>query len=247
MTTNTVTKLEISSNYDLMKRFNFNRDVDEKRCGKLAALIKKYGFICPIIITSDNYIIDGQHRYYAAKIAKKEYTYIVLNYNHEDTELLATLISSMNATAKTWPIRQYFKMWCDLEKKEFLNTKDLLEDYDFLIDEFLNIFRGVSKFVRTGDLKLSDNMKDELKKISQFAAEIYNVDNNIMNLKKNKRFRSALFDLLKHNLYNHNRFMKFFPESTGLFQKKHNKASFLTLLEKIHNTNLQKNKIRITR
>ena len=70
------TKLFLSQDYDLFKFFDFNREADQNHVNRLVESIKRWGFVsCVTVIKTDAidgvmsyYILDGQHRFLAAKI-----------------------------------------------------------------------------------------------------------------------------------------------------------------------------------
>lgn len=52
---------------DLIPYINNARTHDDKQVAQIAASIKEFGFLAPVIISGDNSILCGHGRYYAAQ------------------------------------------------------------------------------------------------------------------------------------------------------------------------------------
>lgn len=80
-------------------QFNFyksNREINKRNLKKVTNSIKIFGQLCPILVTSDGYILDGQHRYLALKELGCEIWYTV------NTEKGKEVIEEMNNIHKHW-------------------------------------------------------------------------------------------------------------------------------------------------
>jgi len=71
-------EVKSTKDYDLFKMINYNREVMKPRIDKIVESIKEYGFILPILVNKEFMIVDGQHRFEAAKKAGSEVSYIQL-------------------------------------------------------------------------------------------------------------------------------------------------------------------------
>lgn len=79
-----------SKDYTKFKVMAHNREINNIRVSKLASNMKKNGWlsVSTITVNKKNEIIDGQHRYYAAKVAGVEYKFTIVN-TASTTEMMA--------------------------------------------------------------------------------------------------------------------------------------------------------------
>lgn len=250
MTKINVSELKWSSDYSLLKCYSFNRDKDQKRVTKIAKLQTDYGFVIPILVSKDHYIIDGQHRYSAAKLARVEYCYIILDSgdgNNINNDFIPKLISSLNSSSKNWAIRDYFEMWFKLGKKEFIKAKSCYEENGFNFKEFCYLIRDYTKFIRSGEFVFRENIENRVKKMNSYFTDIFSIDERMIVFKNNSPFRMSLILLCQCNIYSHKRFLKLLSESSGEIPKKQKSSSYANILEEIYNFRLSpKKRIRIT-
>jgi ParB-like chromosome segregation protein Spo0J len=68
-----------TNNYDLFSLHEKNRKLNYKKVERLSAAISKKNLlnVYPIVVNKKNVILDGQHRYAAAKAAKATVFYLV--------------------------------------------------------------------------------------------------------------------------------------------------------------------------
>ena len=81
-------EIDITSDYE---RFSFHpaaQNLVQKTVKKLIASMKRLGFLLsyPILVTSTFEVVDGMHRYMAAKTLGLPIYFIVVDYDYEDME-----------------------------------------------------------------------------------------------------------------------------------------------------------------
>jgi len=149
--------------YDKFNANKYNRDVDEHLIKKLIDSMQKIGFddATPIIVNSALEILDGHHRYYAAKHLNIECIYKV-----NDKFDLQTYIMKENAR-KNWPTLQQIKFYTthgnNPDSYKFLFY--LHEKYNIRLDVILEIATGgrnaeIGRKLKSGEWKL--DRKNEL-------------------------------------------------------------------------------------
>lgn len=89
-------KLFYTDNYSIFKMYAQNRNLNENNVKKMVASIEANGLIQPLIISSDGYVIDGQHRLAACMRLGIEVPYVV-NYR-----LTNQAIIEANNTQRSW-------------------------------------------------------------------------------------------------------------------------------------------------
>jgi hypothetical protein len=221
--------------YDRFNFFKFNRKVDEKRCISISESIKKHGFILPIQVVEINgvyWVIDGQHRFYAAKLINSIIKYTVLSYKEED---IPYLVSDFNSSMKAWTGKNYFDMWLSLGMNGYIECKKIIDELKITYQEFVKIifskynpkkdFNGGASInnnsFKNPNYELSDNYKNRIYYVSKQMFEIINIDEGYRKLIDNYNFRGAIihFIMNQKNGYNHERLIERLKEEIFLDKK----------------------------
>jgi len=114
--------------YKMFLYLDGNRRINDYNVRKLAADIYKKGQIHAVLITEENYVIDGQHRIAACEKMKVpvKFQYVTLNGLHP-----LEYVESVNTVRKNWGWREYLKMYCELGNDNYINYKKLIERFEF--------------------------------------------------------------------------------------------------------------------
>lgn len=120
-------RLFYTDDYSVFKMYAQNRNINENNVKKMVKSIDNYGLIQPLIMSSDGYVIDGQHRLAACMRLGIEVPYIV-NYR-----LTNQAVIEANNTQKSWNADDRVKHYA--EKGNF-NYKQLQEK----VDEYKDLF-----------------------------------------------------------------------------------------------------------
>lgn len=116
--------------YDSFKKLHGNRDINKKNIDQLVNSIKHQNHLPlhPIIVNTDMYVIDGQHRLEAAKILGVPISYIISGENNE--EQLYNHLISVNVNQKRWSLEDFFHLYAEKyhnkNYKEFIDLMKLL-------------------------------------------------------------------------------------------------------------------------
>ena len=96
-----------------------NRDIIPAHVERLQALIAEHGYFkgCPIIVTNEGYIIDGQHRYLACKNLNIEPD-IVIQDNFD-------IVPILNSSQVKWQIGAYVKYWAAKGFPDFIILQNI--------------------------------------------------------------------------------------------------------------------------
>jgi hypothetical protein len=123
-------KIYWTTQYGNFKWLKGNREINEAKVKKIIKDIEagidllKYA---PIIVNEKMEIIDGQHRYMAAKQLKKPVHYVIHQY--ADLEL----VPAINSKSTKWKTADYLNSYIDLKKPVYVALQD-----------FVDHFKGVS-------------------------------------------------------------------------------------------------------
>lgn len=111
--------------------FEYNRELDNNNINKLVESIKERGQLVPIMITNDNYVIDGQHRYIALQQLGMDIIYVVCpNYEIED-------VDRINNVRKSWNPMNRIR---SLAIRKYPEFEDLLE----AVNEWEGLFKPMT-------------------------------------------------------------------------------------------------------
>lgn len=165
--------LNWSREYDEFRFLGYNRDVDTKRVNKIKAVIAEDGFLVPILVNVDGYVVDGQHRLSAVRDLGKEFSYVQYDI---PTDKLPNIISKLNSTAKTWGLVNYMEMWAQLGKAQYMWMDELIKKQDILFTHFYRLVGNVvNKFgakFRSGTVTFTEAQKEKIFKRAKEFNEI---------------------------------------------------------------------------
>ncbi len=104
-----IIQIHITKEYDKFKKFKGNRDLCSLHLRTLISSIQSNNFLSshPIIVDSNMYVIDGQHRLEAAKTVGVPIHYLI-----DDNFTEQNLIQS-NVIVKKWGIENFLKLFAD--------------------------------------------------------------------------------------------------------------------------------------
>ena len=112
-----------TSDYSMFKELKGNRHVNKLHVKRLKDSFQKAYLFTPIIVNEGYEIIDGQHRFEAAKQIGLAINFIVVpNYGLKEVQML-------NEHMKNWSKGDYLNAYCDLGNPEYLKFKKFMRDY----------------------------------------------------------------------------------------------------------------------
>lgn len=152
-------QIEKTKEYDKFNILDGNRPIDKYHLKKLIASIQKDNRLNlhPIIVNDSFEIIDGQHRYNAAKELGLEIFYIRSN-TITDEHLI-----DCNVNQKSFDVENYIDFFAVKEKKEdYINLKNLIKSSGLKPKALLTLIIGVVstnilEFIKTGKFKFPNS------------------------------------------------------------------------------------------
>ncbi len=117
-----------TKNYDLFQFSKTNREISKGHVRKIKKSMESRGFIPHQHITVDpnGVIIDGQHRFEAAKDLGLSIYYSVYTENYSDE-----LVRSLNITSKNWGLEDYVHNFCQKGYEDYHKYQDFVKRYEF--------------------------------------------------------------------------------------------------------------------
>lgn len=116
--------LHKTTDFSIFKFREDNREYDKNHLNKLIFEIEKSNDLNlhPIIVNSEMEIIDGQHRYLAAKKLNLPVYYIV-DENYTPGKMII-----FNSTQRGWKLSDYLNYWCHHGKEDYIKFREFSKD-----------------------------------------------------------------------------------------------------------------------
>jgi hypothetical protein len=224
--------------YHLFSIMDGNRPIDDKHVENIVASIleKNLLHINPIVVNEDYEIIDGQHRFTAAKILETFIYYIV------EPGLRLTDVQQINTNMKNWNYNDYINSHAIKGNKEFIKLKTFFDKYKKKIQistALILLFRGntngktMDYSIKKGDITFKD---EDIK----FAEDLLSLVEFIffstkINQVYSRSFLTALLRLKTESKFEDEIFKKKLEFQAGKIKPGMNKQEYIGLLLDIYN------------
>lgn len=148
--------LATSSDYGAFKMLEFNRELHRGTIERIKLCMAEVGFlpIHPIIVTKDYEIIDGQHRFVAARELGIPFYYMITD---GATDTAKAMIVS-NTNKRSWTPDDYTNYYAKLNNPYYIGLQDFAKRHDvrtgvamsFISGHSVNYNKSVTKMFRDG-------------------------------------------------------------------------------------------------
>jgi len=219
---------------------NRNRTLNGSLVTDLMKTIKKHNFLhcLPIVvkpIDNDQFLIlEGQHRYQAARGLRVPIYYII-SYTMDIEH-----VSIINHHRRDWKIDDYLKYFVARGNQEYILAKEFSEHYEIpilfatsLLDDNIESSRKITAF-RDGLFKIKD-----LDKANIYVKQILDLAEYI-DFWRHNYFLRACHRIIKHSDYNHDRMMEQIKLQASRLNKAPDTLSYVKQLELAYNYNKSK-------
>lgn len=234
-------KIYESTDYSLLKNINSNRMISPTNYNKLVRSMQEEVLVMPICVNEKMEIIDGQHRFLAAKeLGKPFYFYIQEGYK-EDQMKRANLVSS------NWNKNDFLNMYINQDHPTYRRIKELMDEYGIVISDMIKIiasvrednYREAGLAFEEGTLVITDadfiDIESFLECLSLFKDfKQYN----------RSKFISAYLELYFHASYDHKQMKEKYSKRASQLVPQLTRDGYLTLLaNKIYSFGTSKSNI----
>ena len=186
----------------LLKLKKNNRSIIRKHVEELKKSIADNGYMDfkPIIVNSDNEIIDGQHRYVAC--SELGITPPTITINENSINLMVTL----NKTQKTWGINDFIRFHAENGSASYIRLRDFINKTGLAPTPSLLLLLGDKYLLKFEDIKegkLNILLTDkEYEEAVETAQEINKIAKLMKLIKGNKILTQAYITLLRIEDFN---------------------------------------------
>ncbi|MBU1096861.1 MAG: ParB/RepB/Spo0J family partition protein [Bacteroidetes bacterium] len=143
-------QIKTTKNYKIFKFHKQNRRLDYKKVDRLAEAITRNNLlnIYPIVVDGANIILDGQHRYAAAKQANAVISYVVSDNNYSIAQ-----VADSNNFQSHWKIDDYVLYYAAAEREDYKKLMHLSNKY-MIAPGIIASLEG--KYASNADVKAGD-------------------------------------------------------------------------------------------
>jgi hypothetical protein len=225
-----VNQVLMTTDYDLFQNISGNRHINKLHLNRLKTSMQEKYLAVPIIVNDKYQIIDGQHRYEAAKDLGKPIYYIKID------GLKLPDIHRLNTNSKNWGADDYLDGYVELGYPEYIRYKAFKEKYKFGHDETKALLSGT----KTADGHQVNGFKEgsfrikDLKEAEVNAEKILLVGEYYDGIKR-RSFVKAMIELFRNVQYNHAQFLKKLKFQRDSLIDCTNAKQYITLIEEIYN------------
>lgn len=231
--------MEKTTDYNKFKKLIYNRPVDQKRVTELINAIKDCNLLdnYPIMCTPDLEIIDGQHRFEAAKRLSLPVYYVIKK------DFLPEDLTFAN-NHKAWSKEDYFNFYVLNEYTEYLKLKKMMDAHNLGFREayyYMNSNRRTDfadQFIRGKYVHNTQREQYILEKIKDCRAAIDFISAKLPEARIYVNFlifRLALIRLLNHPAVDLKVFKSKLEYNLHMMRKCSTAKDFYQLLVKIYN------------
>jgi len=169
--------------------------------------MKEHGFLGTILMIRSTiitgaeqlYIIDGQHRFLAARLLNLPIAASIIEIN-TTKEHLVQLISTLNSTGQKWTIGDYINAYASLNNQSYVNLLKLATNCKKLsLASIANIVtRKNHNIIKNGKFTLTDDINKQIMQLNNLLCKIP---------KQSIKDMEILFDLVDNKAFNENVFV----------------------------------------
>lgn len=122
--------INVTQDYNLFKPYEFQRPLQQKNLRNLVSSMSSFNLmpVNPIIVTSDYEIIDGNHRYHAAKQLNLPIHYVKLE------GFVFEMMVALNFSLSKWSNHVFLYVYSKMGKEEYKKFDKFMTDFNLKIE-----------------------------------------------------------------------------------------------------------------
>lgn len=231
-----------TTDYNIFNHVYGNRNINKLHVKRLSESFKEKYLVSPIIVNEKYQIIDGQHRFLAAKELGLPIRYLMVNgYGLREVQIL-------NVNSKNWLKRDYLNAYCDLGYDAYLKMKTFMLDFpDFGILGAEILLTKNTKGANNTEFEMFEGKKRGRDSFQEGNLVIRDLDlayawaKRIMQIKpffayyNHVPFIAAMIMLFKNKNYDHNLMMHKIDKHNHLLKHQKDQVEYVKHLEEIYN------------
>jgi len=227
-----------TTDYSIFKVLLGNRAINKAHVERLRRSFQDNYLFSPIIVNDKFEIIDGRHRYEAAKSLNLPISYIICkNYGLNEVQIL-------NTNTKNWKKEDYLNAYCDMKHPEYLKFRNFMRKYPEFgiksVEYILTNSVSDKRDKRNGIVLKSKSFEEGNLVIEDYEKAIQTAEKlvQLRHLYKgytNSRFIMAMLGIFKIDGYNHDQLISRLKKYPGAMKDCLNVMQYKLLIEDIYN------------
>ena len=240
-------EIKKTKDYSIFKISQNNRNISEEQVARMVKSIQTLNLLhlCPILVNDRYEIVDGQHRFCAAKVLGLEVYYKV----DDKLSLEATILMNANQTA--WKASDFVECYAKAGSVDYLSLIELSKKYKLNYNAILSFLRkagiktvrtlnsGAFKFPSKEEIERFEAMMDRANAV---LAEMRKFRGDIFLEKNNKKILESLIMFLGRDDVKDIVFLRKLEESAENLHRCMDISSYYRMFVRIYN-HREKNKI----
>ena len=238
-----VNQVWATKDYSIFSQIGGNRIVNELHVERLKKSFQVEYLLSPIQVNELMQIIDGQHRFAAAKAMNLPVYFIIIKgYGLKEIQIL-------NSNMKNWDKMDYLHAYCDQGRDEYLKFQKFMSDFpDFGIAICERLITNTAGGTNKGyAAKINGRKSGRLKYFEDGNLEIPDLEMSYENARKimsfkpyfplynNATFVSAMIGIFKNKNYNHNQMINKLKNNPSKLKKEGDVTNYKIRLEEVYN------------
>lgn len=208
----------VTRDYNLFTFLRGNRAIDAPNLEKIKESMKEEQLLIPIIVNQNMQIIDGQHRFTAAKELGLPIYYIV-----NEAYGLEQVLRCNTGGSKKWTNEDFLFQHCEMNNDNYIQFRDLCQRYNVSVSDMIKIFcktYGENTSIFKQNFRSGAFVMDDKQKICDFlnGLDDFNIG-DFYRYNKKSNFIAAFMKLYFRKDYDHE-IMKTKLETNGYQLKK---------------------------
>jgi hypothetical protein len=236
-----VTEIKESTDFEKFESLKWNRLPNELRVKRLEDSIRRYGFVLPIMVTPDFKILDGQHRWTAARNIKHKLLYMIIDVPKTS---IPSLVIDLNTTSHSWILLDYVKAYSEIGVESYVWLTSAIQTAKSL--QIMEIMRlmGISsgKAFKDGTLVISDNQKARFKERLSQLKNLMGLEEKFLQM---MGLSTALIRAITAKNFEYVRMHEVLKKEPGSIVRARHVSDYCFMLQEMYNANLP-NRKRIT-
>jgi hypothetical protein len=225
---NTVAEIKKTNDYSMFKTLEGNRNLNKVHLERLKKSMEVQYLLCPIIVNNKYEIIDGQHRYQAAKDLKLPvYYFVVKNYGLPE-------VQRFNSNQKNFGYDDFLQGYCDLGYDDYIILHEFKSKYNLDWNSSFLLLTGrsgshVGDEFKNGNFKIKD-----LKKADLLASRLTDFGKYYKGFLR-RSFVQAFYQMVNTKNYDHLQMLNKLRYMAEEMRDCTNKDAYISMLERIYN------------
>ena len=228
------TQIYFTTEYGELKFLKGNRDINASKVEKIIKDVKsgidlfKYA---PIIVNENMEIIDGQHRFAAARALKVNVYYVIMQAD-------LSIVPSINSKGSRWRTVDFLNSYVDLKKENYVDLQNFIKTYERIsLPIAIRLFHtGKSESDKDSmdafqDGELSNKFRGEAHKYSTILCDFIPFTDNPFS----QRMFQTIMQIHGNGKYNHELMIKKLNDSSRRIEDLKSAKTIIQNMESIIN------------